>query len=1502
MHLSFQEYFCGLHIVNHAATAIAHYSQLMSDPRWREPLVLGLGHASGRWSREDLDGLFRSILTSGGTRTFGALPALLLCTAAIQDGVRFTPTSMHLLCECLVDLVADIREASASTASQDTYSLLIGITSQLEQSPSVGAYVHDALLKSLTSGTRRQKLAAAQLLLACGIFSGPIANALAASMEVDSERDGWVIEAAFRTAISLAEARDRLRLQDVISQRQAPALAMSEAEVTALRRIKVQVPAALDNRSRGQRFTLAQQPPIRRFLSRDTQALAQLRADAELSRIVLALHGGLSDFGLPQLLEEHAVLDRELQDPSTAGRGLRSYAEEMDVRIAPKLAVFRKCAPELNADYLYVDSGLTDLVIGRLTGDTTKDEAQRLWWQLVEHPPGSVGAGETPRKNPASPESLPPIHSDQVDACIALLASGEPVDMVLTRVAGTKGGTALLSAVRERLGRIRFRLSDPLLRCKSAIEAMDLAGVGALEAMDIARSAIGVLIGHGSQPVQVVSLLSHPGLAKDPRIIAEVLSHMVSGVSDDPVYNAMVTIDTAGGLLTRDRKLFLEALAEMHTAQNNGWSAHRFRSTSVTRLDHGSGRTSWPAALAAIESFPKDFELVTSWAYCALGPLLDGEPGLRDLVVASAVQSLGSSPELDDTLRALGCTDTTLEPRVIAADGTDYAEVVNSFYGLCLELKLALQAARTAGTTILAPDITAPAVEAGILRQRLNRIRAIADNSERWTLLHLFLSLGLPDALRGESTEELIQCCRAMDSATDRIKAFTASLDVLDAQGIATTAKLIAAEIQINGRLLPTLRGLTHDPVRPWPAIGLSGDLRVGRHELRSLRLLQARCPVASVTTWAVLVLAAIVDDARAICDERLSFSAPTEAGSATLRGGISESGKAAGTRLNVAMAKELQDMSDGQLAMRDQLIHRINSCETGAVSYLMDWSRRRVDILGDLAVVLLAERRQYAVRSVTRLVDLLSSPSDTMRVRAALALYGNSSPRDQLPASALGTAVLLALAGIAVEQRPREPARSLAIKWTFERIWFDDAQILRDLIAHACIDGRQRAPGAVEALTSLHHASGAVWRELAAHLERQETWKLPADVMAALLDGLYGLVNALGTSARQGGQLVTIRKCIVRFGLSDQRAPVRASAAAVVGLCGDGAEDFLAILAVCTFDADPCLASFIAAGRIAHRVMRVKDVALDPSWHVLVGTSSQMSGGGQPTGASDAWLVRDWVRQALIDTAARFDPAGTSWSQPDLRAACSLAMLLRAGFSVRECAEIHGDPSTVLSGLILAASDRFYSLEYRERIDAAARFVCAEAGTPVTLGAMPTTVFESVFWRLHGALSGTAPEDDLHTKDMLLAVAAGVVELNPAGFKLLVESKLGESFVADVEEAVVGDRTFTGRMAAAVLLSHIGQLSSRGAQVLGDALQDVPYVREAVLASAVRYRAVSDSVLADFRAQRPSDGRLRYVFMAQMLTAIANSEDIQMESRERLRSDLIPAGGVKSEVQRFWQ
>jgi hypothetical protein len=422
VHLTFQEFFAGLCLMIHhtgglyspAQAEVQPVYDLLGDPRWAVatgfaltmPLVLG-------WPDRRYEDFLLGLL-----RLDQNFPAAYLKLASnLSDLGKHRPELSNLLFQRSLTILELGAGSGLAKSARRVLRALIDAEPR-------------CFMALATAEFRRggaSAVALAQQLPELGFAAQDLVVSLAAAAPRDTEATRWPYQRA---------------LQRMLSEAERGRLLGSRSAVNA-----VSLPL-----------------PLVRAGTTHPRWLEFVRNHDKIQRFLMAVYGGLADFGFGTLLAERARLYVRFHDGAAAAK------EELEKRVEPARAELEVAAPEFRWEWITRDSLLSPHVQALFEDGASE-------WQWLQQLEELWKKSLTQRADPRGRELL-------IDLAIGLTACGES-----ERLGALPAD--LTAAVRERLNGTLEMLRDAYLRAIPAGRAMGFASTNAL---------LGQLAGLGSDP------------------------------------------------------------------------------------------------------------------------------------------------------------------------------------------------------------------------------------------------------------------------------------------------------------------------------------------------------------------------------------------------------------------------------------------------------------------------------------------------------------------------------------------------------------------------------------------------------------------------------------------------------------------------------------------------------------------------------------------------------------------------------------------------------------------------------------------------------------------------------------------------------------------------------------------------------------------------------------------------------------------------------------------
>jgi hypothetical protein len=603
LHLTFQEYLAGRGAVRDLEQAPKEFQRLVSDPRWREPLLMGLGYVNWRSPAATVDLAARLLADQGQAGDFFPRMSLLLASAIAQ----MTDVPRGVVALVSRDLVR-INKGLETTGRLLQSRELVRSALRLLLKDGHEARVEESCLEALSDrGPEAAAWAAsaARLIRELDFYTNRLADALLKALPLDSGRHGFPIALALSLAVSPRE-----------------------------------IPEGVDPAEAPPRLDWSPVPlRFREALERRPELARRLRGDPAWLRLVVALYGGYRDLGALESLRQY--------------RTMATYLQLEDVEREPFVVSFREAWGS--------DDTIYDMAVYL---DAHQKEFGRRWRATPSFSPAAI-IRESPftRKVVAAlesgqaPGSLAPYLRDrlrpgvapgeQAEALLALWALGEDVSAELS------DDSPRAAAALERIGGLAALLRDAVIRARDSI-------VPALRALaseltparweQLLDAALAVNLEAGADPVETSELLDVVAEDLRPRVLAEELVHRVNGWGDDAVYSAAVFADLVDKM-KYPPELIVRALNVVGRTRHRKYALYAYDWITDPLVPQCRPDSDVPSrVLDTLGTLPPEVSFFREWAFIALKPMVASHPELLPEVLAAILADVGKQSDSERTL------------------------------------------------------------------------------------------------------------------------------------------------------------------------------------------------------------------------------------------------------------------------------------------------------------------------------------------------------------------------------------------------------------------------------------------------------------------------------------------------------------------------------------------------------------------------------------------------------------------------------------------------------------------------------------------------------------------------------------------------------------------------------------------------------------------------------------------------------------------------------------
>lgn len=1437
LHLTLEEYLAGRWLVRagDAAETAARIGPHLGDPRWVEPIRLGLGYLS-RADGPRFDAVLTLLLTGpGGEHAIGLLAAGLI----ELSGVR--PAHLEAAVEAVLELETQrlTRGDDQATAARLLLPLLAApVLADAARDGAAGPeraadLVGRAVAQAVESGSQWRLAAAARVAQALRLHDPRVVEALMRAQFRDGPGYGWAVVRALQAMCVLAD--ESLRGVEPGANKSAADVLAGLDEPTREQLALVELVAGSVAG-----IALPSRAPIPGALvpmgaGLDEHLLARLATGpVALVRLVLCLYGGTVFLDWWRWDAERTRLKSVLEVTDTPHATARAAAVYLDTVVTPALSGpstgigSAKDLTVLWPSHITVDSPLT----GRL-----------LTWL------GAGGGPETPeviaerlRVLALDPGQDPELRGDAAAGLIAL---------------GTRTAADALAAVHPALpGAAATRLAWRLERARLLLgDEVPHFNLGAMLTSfywteydatwgDISEAYLAML--------QAIRRLEHEGLPAGGGFVwyATIQEALVTLLCaslnlDDHLYSVAVILDTTGQSLMRHGP---ENLAEVLATAHLAAVAHEGRTTSW-ELDSLAPREApvTAEALTALLGLAPRLTFVRCWMLDRLIPLLTTREDLVEAACLALRERHEDPASVLRTLRRLGAAAPALTPLTALAEADlDDPALLTLLEQAAAEVQLPYPRARA--TAHLAALRGGGADRAGLLRAA----DAVTGPHERLRFLELAVTLGVL------SWDQ---------DVTGRARAAIAAMDTSFDAALAVT-RLARA---VSPRDFHRLRGQLTEIADQEPTERLRLRTALGAHATVADPLLRFDPHMTTLDmhretnlggwrSWAALTGAALYADALTVLRAAEQQEDPEAEGGELWSALADPARRRAAVRSLRHRSPRRVDLDAPACA---SITRMLRAGDTDLVADVLTVARQRrplAEVAGwraaadprvaDLATLLVIEAGDFDESAVDALPRLLMDEDDLVRIRAARAIAvlsrGNSGRRLH-HASRLGPATLAALTRLTARDQP--PRLSTDLWWGLTDVVHDDIPTLRAALDLLAGQDEERAL----LLFSVRQITAPALLEFA-----RLTLELPAPGQVAVLDALQGLADNPRRAGLVGAMRVTapLRE-LIDTATSDD---VQARAWSVLGQTDTPTAGLLREFTRRAADAIGAVhltgATLGAVEGLGHLLQRA------PAPQPTADTA------GAPTAEARAAAVR--VLRTLVtapDTALSYLAATALYRAEDH---AHLAGELAAG---------RADALVLLHGLIGCLNARMLiGPAYYQDVARICRFVRqppglagrdAEEHTHRLLGALLARAAEDLRaarGQAAGRLRRTRPRH-LPSRSSQISVLAELAAIQPAAIR--VAAQRHPDLPASLAEAT-GSDDWLLRQHAARLLILLGCGDASATRALLDTALDTDTVRQAVLADAVWFDAITpegfDLLLSAAEDRSPARSYLAVQLLAVLL------------------------------------
>lgn len=515
LHRTFQEYLAGKFLVSDDQEAANNILNKLSDPVWREPILLSLGHIDKTWPDEKKEALMKQLLHADDPLKDLVPRAALFIALALGEMEKVSDTVVKDILDELISIYNQNR-------NRYQYQALNEQIERAFKSIFRGAK-KEVFLSQMVNYIDREDLVSA----ACYLISknqwvnGEIMKRLQHKIHLDREEDAFPIDQLLRSHICHSEASYRNEILNVL--------------------------------------------PFKYQLIRNPDLVDAITEDQGWLRLVVSLYGGLEDLQIAEKATHFGEIKRKLDQEIGTPEELHSIAIKLDTESGP---LFQKLgtAPSFSPDYIYRDSPFTSKVLELLEDQEPSDAIHEYLEDFV------FDATAEDHERSLALVGWLATGGNLSSALISLEEQGESQLLELF----FKELERIKLALRDSLVRAShlFGYSKSPLRGDFFAQLVQTNGamfMRELFEIFIKNESSPIDI---SYQIKEKRIATFDNLVDQAYCEAEGWAYRLSMHGDDSIYNNAVILDTAGKVLKKPFDVFLHSLANIHKAKNLKWKGH----------------------------------------------------------------------------------------------------------------------------------------------------------------------------------------------------------------------------------------------------------------------------------------------------------------------------------------------------------------------------------------------------------------------------------------------------------------------------------------------------------------------------------------------------------------------------------------------------------------------------------------------------------------------------------------------------------------------------------------------------------------------------------------------------------------------------------------------------------------------------------------------------------------------------------------------------------------
>ncbi|MBD2233720.1 CHAT domain-containing protein [Phormidium tenue] len=1037
LHLTFQEYLAALYLVRSKENAGEEIIARLGDPRWREPILLALGHVSSAWGPVAYETVLRSLLDADDPLEDLLPRTSLLIVAAMDEMVTVSESIVREVAQKLLSTYANrnrlIRFESLKKQIENAFSQLY---SQRNLN-TIERWLCEVLRNS-SQLNLDLVFAAASLIRQQKWFTPAIAQALLEALPYDNGAWNYPINQCIQDIITPQPERKEPTPPKLPTEEEWEELKTSNITKYQELRTNVSIAQAAYQEQKDRYDRLVGQwaidlpidhLPFRRALQQNPLLVERIKSTPTWLRLIVALYGGYYNYKAPETLREYRDIvlfllkpDKLRQDEIARNREyyigdfgaddpVYNAAVYLDVGMGGKLERV-KISPEFKVEAIYRDSPLTNRILSAIRkGESAESLIPHLrnLWKNSKH------------------------LEQQADAFIALAALGENFISVLGDASAVSGNQKVLKLIFDELSRLKEFLKDPITRAlqvevelpeplthpekiktKDGQDYLTITKRGqvilSIESLaqtlqdlhwkDLLSVLANLTLVYSNKPLEYITWDEH--LSSLPRAyvnaeywICRFLGE--GGGGDDFIYKCALALDK---MAASPADLIIHSLALLYQTQNLTWSEY-ITSWFVERLPpRFTPRSDIPLeVIDAIENINTE----------KLRP--DLREALRSVFLDAMVPLVKTNFDLLPETLTLNLLNTVSGESVIHSLAP---QIRNSYDKAARILEMINQVEdpyfRSRALLRLARYL--PFRFNHLFNQSLEVARTIDDPHLRCRVFEYLLP-SIPVSSYEQILQETLLSARIIADPDDKARALARlSRFCLEGQekSLLQDALLAASNITNEYQKAETLQGL-YQSLISYPDLlaqfrviaGQISDFwsRAKALGLRSPQLLQLHSKLqetlgGSVDLWSPLVLGTIVNDLLTYFNEAtnlldgqwLALANSPEQGKIR---SVYEAGIECGLTLTYTAVRALdQLLNSGNEEIVRQFLPLLQDPTQDALPTIETWLNHWDENIANHAALFLSENeRRLTPQTIDGLIALLNSREDRSRTRASLVLTG---------------------------------------------------------------------------------------------------------------------------------------------------------------------------------------------------------------------------------------------------------------------------------------------------------------------------------------------------------------------------------------------------------------------------------------------------------------------------------------------------------------------------------